>query len=102
MKRGHVLSSVRSLDWRLMMEYCQAVEYLTDLEARSLAIRFSRGVSLTSGLAGQRGVDFQVEVVMDDISLYFRVIDALASAYENRGRRRGDEDPDSDRLSQMG
>ena len=68
-----VLRSDRGECVRIVLSYrryCQAMAYLTDAEARSLVIRFSRGVSLT-GNSGQRGIDFEVEVIMDEISLYF-------------------------------
>ena len=78
--------------------YRQAMAYLTDAEAMSLAIRFSRGVSLT-GDSGQRGIDFEVEVIMDEISLYFQLVDALALAHGNRVYLRGNRDSDADRLS---
>ena len=81
--------------------YRQALDYLTDYDVGVHAVRFARAVILSGG-GGTREIDFQVEVILDDISLYFRLIDAIASAQENENRRgRGLRDPASDRLSRM-
>lgn len=73
--------------------------YLTYADARSLAVRFSRGIPLI-GVLGSGAINFEVEIVMEEILLYFWVIDALALAYENRVIVRGNEDSDADHLSQ--
>ena len=96
-----VLRSNRGECVRIVLSYRryrQAMAYLTDAEAMSLAIRFSRGVPLTWG-SGQSGIDVEVEVIMDEISLYFRLVDALAMAQRNRVHLSGNGDFDADRLS---
>ena len=72
--------------------------YLDEDDVRSLSVRFSRGVSL-AGVLGSRAHDIEVELYMEDISLYFRLIDAFALAYENRVVLRGNGDVDANRLS---
>ena len=99
-----VLRSERGGTIRVVLSYGryrQALDYLTEAEAGVLAVRFARAVSLP-GEGETRGIDFQVEIILDDISLYFRLIDALALAHENRKRRGGGlGDSASDRLSRM-